>query len=442
MYRRLILTFIVVLFAGYLYGQDTLNYPVIDKYTYQYYTNNQWDKLIKLGKQSLHKNIDFYYLQVRMGIAYFETKRYLKAIKFLENAYKIDNNNPIVQETLYWAYIYSFMYNDAARLYDNINDAVKSKIDFTQHFIQTMTLHYSFGNNQNFNKLSDEVLLSENTLHAERTLMKNEYAFLIDLLQPVGKGIFISHNLSLFNINYQKTISDFLHNDLIVDLKTSQKQYYIQTAIPLGKRWILLPAASLLWGYNQDYGLVFSNKPNMPPSRMQVINNHFTNFIFSSTINKTWVRWGNQLNVSINNFDTKEKLQLGNRVNIFPFQNKKIMLSTDFQFKPDTNRTLTIVKTFSLATHFKYYSIYGFYTLGNIHNFSEMNGSIVYNQKETVTSQFGVGISFYFKKLQINANIIQQRYLDYFGKNVSGTITSKDYKFNVLLIKGGLLWQF
>jgi len=345
MYRRLILTFFIVLFAGYLYGQDTLNYPIIDKYTYRYYTDKQWDKLIKIGKQSLRKNIDFYYLQVRMGIAYFETKRYLKAIKFLENAYKTDNSNTVVQETLYWSYIYSFMFNDAARLYDNLDDAVKAKIDYTQHTIQTMSLNYSYGNNQNFNTLSEDTLLSDNAVHAERTVMKNEHAFLIDLLQPVGNGIFISHNLSFLNINYQKTISDFVNKDLQVDLKTSQKQYHIQTAIPLGKRWLLSPAASLLWGYTQDYRLFFPNQPNMPP-RMQVVNNRFTNFLLSSTINKTWARWGNQINVSINNFDSKGNLQLGNRVNIFPFQNKKLVLYADFQLNLIPTVPLLLLKHF------------------------------------------------------------------------------------------------
>jgi len=437
MYRRLILAFIIVLFAGYLYGQDTLNYPVIDKYTYRYYTHKQWDKLIKLGNQSLRKNIDFYYLQVRMGIAYFEAKRYLKAIKFLENAYKTDNSNTLVQETLYWSYVYSFMYNDAARLYDNLDDAVKAKIDYNQHFVQTISLHYSYGNNRNFNTLSNDKLLSENAVYAERRVLKNEHVFIFDLLQPVGNGISISHNLSLINLNYQKTINDFVNKDLQIDLKTSQKQYNIQAAIPLGKRWLLSPAATLLWGYAQDYVLP-PNGTNTSPR----VNNHFTKFLFSSTISKTWARWGNQINVSISNLDSIRNFQLGNRVNIFPFQNKKLVLSADFQFKPDANRTPAIVKTFLLTTHFKYFSVYGFYTLGNIHNFSEMNGSIVYYQKENITTQFGGGLSVYINKLQINVNIIQQQYLDYFFKNVFGSIISEDYNFNVLLIKGGLLWQF
>ena len=439
MYRRLILTFTIVLFAGYLYGQDTLNYPVIDRYTYRYYTHKQWDKLIKLGNQSLRKNIDFYYLQVRMGIAYFEAKRYLKAIKFLENAYKTDNSNTVVQETLYWSYVYSFMYNDAARLYDNLDDAVKAKIDYKQHFVQTMSLNYSYGNNRNFNTLSNDKLLSENAVYAERRVLKNEHVFIFDLLQPVGNGIFISHNLSLINLNYQKTISDFVNKDLQVDLKTSQKQYHIQAAIPLGKRWLLSPATTLLWGYVQDYVLPTPNGTNTSPR----VNNNFTKFLFSSTINKTWARWGNQINVSISNLDSISNFQLGNRVNIFPFQNKKLELSADFQLKSDTNRNPTIVKTFLLTTHFKYFSVYGFYTLGNIHNFSEMNGLFVYNQNETITTQFGGGVSVYLNKLQINVNLIQQQLTDsYVLHENTGSDTEKNYKFDVLLIKGGLLWQF
>ncbi len=439
--RRLIILFTFLL-AQQLYGQDTLTYPVIDQWTYQYYTNKQWNDLIKLGKKSLHKNIDFYYLQVRMGIAYFEKQQYLKAVKYLEKAYKTDKKNTVVQEYLYWAYFYSFFYNEAARLYENLDYTVKEKINFQEHFIQVMSIQYGYGKNQSFDILSDEKLITDNEIHSEREVLKNEQVFGIGLLQPAGNGVFLTHNLSLLNLAYQKTIDDLIGGITKIDLKTSQKQYYFQTSIPLGKRWLLSPALSLLWGYTQNYELFFPRQPFMPP-RMEVVNKNFTNILLSGTINKTWSLWENQTNFSIGNFDKKGNLQAGNKVRFFPLQNKKIIISGDIQVSADTNRKPVFVKTVSLSTNFKHFSIYGFYTSGDIHNFTEMNGDIVYNQPETITQQYGGGISLYFKKLQFSLDIIKQHLTDIYPVgDISETVSNKNFNFDVLILKGGLLWHF
>ncbi len=442
MYRRLI-AILLFFSASYFYGQDTLTYPVIDKLTYNYYTTGQWDSLIKLGKLSHHKHIDFYYLQVRMGIAYFEKKQYLKAIKYLEKAYQTDKKNTIVQETLYWSYIYSFLYNDADRLYDDLDTSVKTKINYTRYFIQVISLRYIYGSNQDFNILSEEKLIGDNEINAERDILKNESSIGIQAIQSAGKGIFLTHNLSFLTLNYQKTIDNLMSGIKQFDLKTSQKQYYFQAGIPIGKRWLLSPAATLLWGYTQDYKLFIPYQPFMPP-QMQIVNTKFSNFLASITIKKTWSLWANQTNISISNLDTNGRnLQAGNKISIFPIGNKKLILSGNIQFSPDINNQPALVKTVSLKTNFKYFAIYGFYTKGKIQNFSELNGAIVYNQPEMINSQYGGGLSAYYKKFRLNAEIIQQHMIrKYEVKDISGTIINKNFNFDVLILKGGISWHF
>ena len=124
-------------------------------------------------------------------------------------------------------------------------------------------------------------------------------------------------------------------------------------------------------------------------------------------------------------------------------QNKKIIIAGNVQVSADTNRKPVFVKTVSLATNFKHLSVYGFYTYGNIHNFTEMNGAIIYNQPETITQQYGGGISLHFKKLQINLDIIKQHLTDIYPVgDISGTVSNKNFNFDTLILKGGLLWHF
>ena len=50
-----------------------------------------------MGKQSRIEGIDFYYLKVRMGIAYFKENKMLSAIQLLEEAYAVDTYDVVVQ---------------------------------------------------------------------------------------------------------------------------------------------------------------------------------------------------------------------------------------------------------------------------------------------------------------------------------------------------------
>jgi hypothetical protein len=64
--------------------QEVVNTQSVDQKTYTLYLNKQWKELIEAGNLAKKNNIDFYYLQYRMGIAYYELKRYRKAITFLK----------------------------------------------------------------------------------------------------------------------------------------------------------------------------------------------------------------------------------------------------------------------------------------------------------------------------------------------------------------------
>ena len=53
--------------------KPSLSIKNVDSTTYASYLKQDWKSIIALGKQSRDEGIDFYYLKVRMGIAYFES---------------------------------------------------------------------------------------------------------------------------------------------------------------------------------------------------------------------------------------------------------------------------------------------------------------------------------------------------------------------------------
>jgi len=85
-------------------AQEHLDFKTVDSDTYHYFMNQKWDSLVAKGKAGLHNDIDYYYLRVRMGLAYFYKGKYCKAITHLNKALEFNSGDTIAMEYLYYAY--------------------------------------------------------------------------------------------------------------------------------------------------------------------------------------------------------------------------------------------------------------------------------------------------------------------------------------------------
>lgn len=72
MYRLAYVLLIIVMFPAI--GQTKRDFVSFNKASYELYTQKKWDELIIVGKEALKNNFDFYYLRVRLGIAYYEKR--------------------------------------------------------------------------------------------------------------------------------------------------------------------------------------------------------------------------------------------------------------------------------------------------------------------------------------------------------------------------------
>ncbi len=84
--RRIVYLLIFLSCCNTGWAQNSVNYKTVDEETYRFYMNGNWKDLINSGKNALKNNIDYYYLRMRIGIAYYETKRYMQAAKHFEKA--------------------------------------------------------------------------------------------------------------------------------------------------------------------------------------------------------------------------------------------------------------------------------------------------------------------------------------------------------------------
>ncbi len=116
MRRIVIILFFTGMFIS-LKGQTSKDFGWYDKQTYALYQQQAWDNLVKLGQEALKEGIDYYYLRMRLGIAYYEKGQYRPAARHFTQALTFNSHDPLAVEYLYYAYKFSGRPMDAALVY-------------------------------------------------------------------------------------------------------------------------------------------------------------------------------------------------------------------------------------------------------------------------------------------------------------------------------------
>ncbi len=98
-------------------AQQAGSFSRYDKQTYAHYLQQDWQALINTGKAALKEGIDFYYLRMRLGIAYYEKGQYRQAIAHFNKALAYNSYNPLAAEYLYYAYKLAGRLADANLVY-------------------------------------------------------------------------------------------------------------------------------------------------------------------------------------------------------------------------------------------------------------------------------------------------------------------------------------
>src|SRR5207248_2114987 len=100
----------MIFISGKLLAQDTLNFRMVDTKTYDWYVAKNWDSVIEIGNRAIGQNIDYYYLRMRIGIAYYEKKKFRKAENHFTKALFFNSSSDAGKQYLYYCYLYSGQY--------------------------------------------------------------------------------------------------------------------------------------------------------------------------------------------------------------------------------------------------------------------------------------------------------------------------------------------
>lgn len=193
-------------------SQAQLNSKQVEEKTYQLLNEKKWDELLTLGHSAIHNNIDYYYLQLRMGIAFYSKGKYRLAIPHFRKSIKHDPTSNIAREYLYWCYVFTDQYEHARAFSVTFDDSLKKTIRYNTF----KPIHVVFAEGGIKQPSATQALGTATYLS-------------VGLNHSVARRFSVSHAVSY----YRQTVfgADFL-----------QTQYYISANVPLGKGWLLSPA--------------------------------------------------------------------------------------------------------------------------------------------------------------------------------------------------------
>ena len=474
---------------------ERLDFQTVDMLTYRCYNEQKWDSVILVGKKALHQDIDYYYLRVRLGIAYFEKKEYFPATVHLEKARKFNSGDPFVAGYLSRAYQYTNRMEESSLLKASMPgsyaDTSSSKPGFLDqvHFESGYTLSSS---NSPGNLAT---LMGKDSIYGEQDLYGNNFYASLGMKIRASKRLSFSLAYNYLNfaktkyiqygrsearldsISYQQFSNDYFYSyawkvhDTAYQYNVKQNEVYLGATLtlPWGIRiipavhWINVKYTMLNTSYRTDsisdtayYSKIdgtyhMFRYPSLVYSFTQK-DTSFNNFIAALGISKDLGRFRIGLAGSWSNLNGKTQYQAGASLTWFPLGTLDfygVTSATGF-FQGSDNRLLLSQVIGGKLTPWLWGEAnfnYGDYTNANI-----ANGSIVYNNSDKIDYRAGATLTIDLGK-HIQLSLIYQYFRKesqqyYYIKTedpgthrIKESLQTKNNPYYTNTLIGGITWK-
>ena len=435
--KGLVLFLLVVGIGLFAFSQNEITYVYADSVTYRMYSEKDWDDLIKLGKRYLKHNESFYYLDLRMGYAYLMKRKYFRAVKFFEDAYKVNPDNEFLRVNLYFSYLGAGLVYSAYNLAKKIPNAEKQKYGINDSFVKDVSFEYSSFPNNDIDRLSNADYIEENNPLAFGYLDKTYRNKKIGFTFQLSDNLFWGQNIELLTSDRYFFRQTFFNKE-IIPLTTKQNRVFGKFIFNKKRNSFITLSYNLVWG-NSDMVDTFDILPNRE-IQLYVVNYKQYSFGVSYTKQIGFFR----IKPAINLFKSYDGgyLYAGSEFTLLPLGNTDLYLTGSIYYSLRNRPNNPFITKSEAGFRLWKFNFFGTYYYGSIHNFVENDGEFIFNFEDTMNSAFGGGVSFSTKKLTLYFVFLPSSFtFEYYNKTPANT---KIYKgtYTKNLIKGGLIWKF
>lgn len=376
------------------YSQDKIDGTEIETKTLEFYNNKNWNSLIAIGDEAFKNGNDYFYLRMRMGIAYFEQKNYCISVEHFKKAIVFNATDDLANEYLYYSYMYSGKEEEARKLTTTFSSELKEKLGFNDiSVIDFITV--SGGS-----KIANSPFSASNNA----IYFKPANFFELGLKHYFKNKFSLFHALSTFN---QETYIG----------KINQNQYYALAAIPLKNNWSVSPAFHIL---KLNFTGIIPNINSDTSTNNYFVGSFSVNKSFKKFDFSTGSTFSNILSITqYNHFASLTYSIFGNSQLVFGF--------TDYLHT--SNKYASLNNSFSAFVYFeplKFAAVKLSYFKNQNNNIIEGNGYLINNSTDLTMNRFSILANFRIDKTFSIFTLYQI-------ENKKVYLQGPDYQYNVLL---------
>ena len=441
MSKRFGLTGFFMIFLLVASAQQKLNFAEVEIKSYALFEQQKWAELIDFADEARHQGIDFFYLQARTGIAYFNLKKYRKAADFFLKAWENDKSAEWLQEYLYFSLIYSGRTPEALKHAQYFTENMQQKIGFKPKKLTRIAVEAGYTFNPDFDDLTqsdNHEMAGVGNNYGEAFYLKNYHFESVDLSHRVAPAVSVNHSFTFLGINREEQV--YWGELYTFPINNKQMQYFVNPVFVAGKKWYISTSANLIWGKYAYYAGGFNNKKYF---YNETVN--FSDMIFTGS---TWFHSGNfspGIEIDYANFNNEGFGQYSVWTTYYPLSNLNLYFTPRVYFKSDKENGFGF-NTFGISggTQLGPLHFTGQYLRGEMVNFVESAGYVAGNfpgrseQKITGSLYFPVR-----KKYQFVVRYINQDVFETYNVYTNGVISnSMEYKYIKHTFTAGMTWNF
>ena len=440
--KKIAFSFLLALlsFSGFTQNQKSLiDY---DRETYQLFLAEQWKELIDRGQKALDENVDFFYLRMRMGLAYYNLQNYELARLYFLGALEFVSGNHDATFYLYYSNLLSGRVGEARSLLSNMSDEIRNVIGAAgKYSISHLSAETGNFTNQSYEEMRTQLPEGD---YVSSYFLKNMN------FNSISGGINIGYSsnlmISVNRYDFQNTqvvssygeLSEFEHNN-------SQNGFYLRYLYSMPDSWYGGFSFHTIKGnFNVNY---YVEQPQGDYDFEDILENYQHTY-YGAYFGKHFKYGDLSMSLSENNFWQGAYYQLGSNLYAYPFGNTKYFLGAGYHLifpQEKQGGRESVYKVVAGVTIFKGLLLEGNYIKGNLSNWADIGGLYLFNTRLPVLSRAGLSLIYsgIGNKLQLSLSAFSQNRIheaDIFY--LDGSIESIESNFITNSIFGGLTWIF